>query len=123
MHLNSKKVLSLLAALAIALLPFRFGHAAEGDAVAADPAYMSHMDMSDCGDSGKKSMSHGCCEQSAWGISIGDCCGDQCSGVQFFMASAFELNFPTSRIFRPALSRLLPEPLVSVEFRPPIAVS
>lgn len=122
MHLNSKKVLALLVALAIALLPFRFGHAAEGDAVAADPAYMSHMDMGDCGDSGKRSMSHGCCEQSTWG-GIGDCCGDQCSGVQFFMASAFELNFPTSRILRPALSRLLPEPLVSVEFRPPIAVS
>lgn len=123
MYLDSNKILALLVALAIALLPFRFGHAAEGDAVAADPAYMSHMDMSDCGDNGKKSMSDGCCEQSTWGISIDDCCGDQCSGVQFFMASTFELNFPTSRIFRPALSRLLPEPLVSVEFRPPIAVS
>jgi len=121
--LNSKKIMALLVAMAIALWPFRFGHVAEGDAVAADPAYMSHMDMSDCGDSGRKSMSHGCCEQSTWGISIDYCCGDQCTGVQFFMASAFELNLSTSRIFQSALSRLLPETLVSVEFRPPIAVS
>jgi len=123
MHLDSKKILALLMVLAIALLPLRFGHAAEDDAVAADPSYMSHMDRGDCGDGGQEGWSHDCCEHSTWGISVGDCCGDPCSGVQFFMASAFELNFPTSRIFRTALLRFLPEPLVSVEFRPPIAVS
>jgi len=110
--------------LAIALLPFRFGHAAgvDGD-LASGESLSSHLGMHDCDHAGSTNTFHGCGSHSADGSSSDDCCGDQCSSAQIFLPSAFNLHFTPSHSFDLVLSHRLPEPIASAEHRPPIKLS
>jgi hypothetical protein len=121
MHGNPKNILVLMIVLAIALLPFRFGHAAgvDGD-MASGESLSSHLDTHGCDHVGSTHTSHSCDDYSAEGSSLDDCCGDHCSSAQIFLPSAFNLHFTPSHGFDLAWSLWLPEPLASAEHRPPI---
>jgi hypothetical protein len=124
MQLNSRKTLSLLIVLAIALLPFRFGHASEGGGKESHGhSLWSHVGMGDCNHDESTMSFHDCDGSSPNGHALDDCCEDHCSGAQSFVLSTFELNFSASQSFGPLSSPWLPEPLSVAEFRPPITIS
>jgi len=124
MHNNSKKFMVLLIALAIALLPIRFGHAVGVDAhIAAGVPNSSHHDMHDCNLDENRHASDSCDGYSPDGSLVDDCCGDQCSGAQLILTSVFNLHFTPSHSYDMAWSQWLPEPIISAEFRPPINLS
>ena len=124
MQLDSRKLLALLIVLVIALLPFRFGHAMNGDEASLGHLLSGHPDMSDCGHSGQTDHSHDCGQHSPDQSSFDDCCGDHCSSTYFFfMASVFHLPFSTFQSLHPVFFQRLPESLAVAEYRPPITIS
>ena len=123
MQLNSRKLVALLIVLAIALLPFRFGHAVDGGKASVSHSHSGHSAMSDCDHSGPTDLSHDHGEHSPDETSADDCCGEHCSSSHFFVASIFVLHFSASQSFHPVFLQRFPEFMIVAEYRPPITIS
>jgi len=122
MHLESKKLLALVIAVVIALLPFRFAHAASGGNLALDQSNAAHGGPV-CDRGADMHSSHQGTGHAHDGASIDDCCGDQCAGAQVLVPSSLDLHFSPSRDFNHPWIERLPEVLAFIKFRPPIFFS
>jgi len=124
MHENSKNSLVFLIVLAIALLPFRWGHEAGIDAhTVAGESNLDHS-VTHAGDSDTNTHNTNSCDEvSPDHASVDDCCGDQCSTAQILLPSACNLHFSPSHSYDLVWSQWLPEAIVSAELRPPIKLS
>jgi len=125
MQSDSRKFLALLIVLVIALLPFRLGHAMNGDEASSGHSHSlsGHPDMSDCGHGGQINHSHDCGQHSPGETFLDDCCSDQCSSTYLLVASVLDLPISTIQSLHPVFFQRLPESLAVAEFRPPISIS
>ena len=124
MYKNFSKIMVLMIALAIALLPLRFGHAAEVDVRATGGELNSshlHTHGHDPDENRHTPDSHN--EYSPVESVVDDCCGDQCSGAQILITSAFNFYSTFLPRYDLAWSQHLPDPIASAKYRPPIRLS
>ena len=122
MRLNSRKLFTSLLVCAVALLPLRLGHAVPPGDPEAGPS-ISHHDSHDCHSSGSPQSSHHCAEHGSDGVSISDCCGDQCVGAQGLVTGAFEFQFPGEHNLSALWLQPSPVAIAFHWFRPPISIS
>ncbi len=123
MDLKSNKSLAFLVAVAIVLLPFRFGHAmAETDSAGSDQSIIVHLGQ-DCTHGAISHHPHHCAEHAPDANSFDECCGDQCAGTQVLISSSFDFKFPVTQQFNPLWLKPMPEILAFVKYRPPIFLS
>lgn len=123
MDLKSNKSLAILVAVAIVLLPFRFGHAmAENDSAGVNQSIMVHVGQI-CDHGASSHYSHQYAEHAPDATSFDECCGDQCAGAQGLVSSSLDFKFPVTQQFNPLWLKPMPEILVFVKYRPPIFLS
>lgn len=116
--------LIILIVLAVALLPFRFGHmVGVADRAVAVKETLSHPDLHGCDLDERAHTPNDCDDYSKDGSFTDDCCGDQCSTAQTLLPSVLNLNFSCSCSYDLTWSQWLPDPIVTVEYRPPIISS
>lgn len=114
----------LLIAFAIALLPLRFGHAVGVDAHTSAEEPNSSQLHKHGHDLDEPKHASGSYNDYLPGESfVDDCCGDQCSGAQILVTSAFNLHITPSHSYDLAWSQWLPEQIASAKYRPPIKFS
>lgn len=122
MHLNPRKILTLLLVCAVALLPLRLGHAVPPGDEEAGPS-ISHHGSQDCHSSASLQSSHHCAEHATDGMSVSECCGDQCAGAQGLVAGAFEFQFTAEHNYSAFCLQPSPVTIAFYRFRPPIPLS
>ena len=118
----SRKIFALMIILSIALLPVRFAYAAGNGGVASgqQSTAVAASDICDHCD-GKSSLGH-CAGHMQNETEAAECCSDHCSGAQVFLASHFDFEFFSAKDFIPACLHPAPEPVASVQHRPPILI-
>jgi len=116
-----RKLLLLLVASAVSVLPIHFAQAAGthgvtlfGDAVTHDAG------IGDCDHNKSPNNAVGCDNHPSAATSTDDCCGDNCAGAQMLFTQSFSFQFVTTTDFELVWSQQLPDPIASAEYRPPI---